>query len=923
MASGVAVSRSKTRQKSPAPARAEPTWTPGALEVHVGDLRALGEEQLCRVLALRPDLAVPPPSSLAELEERSMSPHSVLRALMGADVLVLQLAQILTIIGERHTSLERVLELVGDVPEGEVRRGLSWLEDRHLLSEISGSNICVHASLLSIGGAAALGPPAATLVDTLSITDLRFIMKTLGRKSSATRKAAMVEELLTLVTDQEAVRTLVAGAPAEVRDYALRVAKGSTSIRLPWNGHDDPYRSAPGSGATDAPLWLLQRGLAYKDAWLTAVMPREVGLALRGGVPFPASTYRRPQIGVQPVAAPAPFAAEGRVSELLQAVERVIDAWGSKPAALLKNDGIGVREVRRLSGVIGMSERDTFRLIEIAAAADLIVADTRQGLAMPTPAGDEWMDLGEGDRWWALANSWLETPMYPSLAGVEGERNKAIPALGYPLDYESEAAGQRHVVLRAMLGLPEGSGAGAEALAEAVLWDAPMLWHHSLAGPEVVVGWVMDEMELLGLTLGGAPSPLAHALVEGDLHAARSLLGDPCAGAWRLVLQADLTALATGRVPSSVRAELEVLADVEGRGSATLYRFSEGSVRRAFDAGHSSAQVLAFLEEHAAKGVPQPLIYLVKDVERRHGQVRLGRAGCYVRFEDPALAAEVVRGSRTSKLGLRQIAPTVLVCDQPNDVVLKALRTAGYLPVAESKDGSVVHTPLTRHRAQIERSTGHTLYPAARRASSTSGAASRGRSQLSTGGAAEGSGSPDHRALIAELLRSAGESSGAPKVHQDHGRPGSGTGSGVEIPTMLRRPAPEADDLLGPLGEIEDLIDFLTSTDWDPDDDEGVIEELFGGEAHSSGERERPTEIFHSREEIALLLELAEEEEWLVRLSYTSAVGKPSEVTVVVRGLTGSVMLAQVAPRWTDQKYLVERIVWARALTEAEEEMLW
>jgi len=892
--------------------------------VHVGDLRALGEEQLCRLLALRPDLAVPAPSSLAEVENRAMSPHSVFRAMMGADVLVLQLAQILTIIGERHTALDRVFELVGDVPEGEVRRGLSWLEDRHLVSEISGSEICVHASLLSIGGAAALGPPAATLVDTLSVADLSSVLKTLGRKSAATRKAALVEELLTIVTDQEAVRTLVAGAPAEIMDYALRVAKGSASIRLPWNGQGDPYRSGPSSGATAAPMWLLQRGLAYKDGWLTAAMPREVGLALRGGVPFPALTYRRPQIRVQPVAAPAPFAVGGRVTELLQAVERLIDTWGSKPAALLKNDGIGVREVRRLSGTIGMSERDTFRLIEIVAAADLIVADTRQGLAMPTPAADEWLDLGEGDRWWALAGSWLETPMYPSLAGVDDERNKAIPALGYPLDYESEAAGQRHVILRAMLGLPEGSGAGAVAWAEAVVWDAPMLWHDSPAGPVVVIEWMMDEMELLGLTLGGAPSPLAPALYEGDLQAARSLLEDSGAGAWQLVLQADLTALATGRVPSSVRAELEVLADVEGRGSATIYRFSEGSVRRAFDAGRSSAQILAFFEEHAAKGVPQPLTYLVKDVERRHGQVRLGRAGCYVRFEDPALAAEVSRGTRTSKLGFRQIAPTVLVCDQSNDAVLKALRTAGYLPVVESKDGSVVHTPLIRHRAQIERSTEHAFYPAARRAGSTSGAASRWRSQLSSGATGTRSGSLDHRALAAELLRSAGESSWAPKVHQNPGRPGSGMESGVEIPTMLRRPAPDADDLLGPRGETGDLIGFLTSTDWDPDDDDmAVTQELFGGEAHSSVERERPTEIFHSRNEIAILLELAEEEEWLVRLSYTSAAGKSSEVTVVVLGLSGSVMLGQVAPRWTDQKYLVERIVWARALTEAEEEMVW
>ena len=88
-------------------------------------------------------------------------------------------------------------------------------------------------------------------------------------------------------------------------------------------------------------------------------------------------------------------------------------------------------------------------------------------------------------------------------------------------------------------------------------------------------------------------------------------------------------------------------------------------------------------------------------------------------------------------------------------------------------------------------------------------------------------------------------------------------------------------------------------------------------------ERERPSDIFRGRAEIANLLALAEQEEWLVRLSYTSASGKSSEVTVLVLDVSDTAMLGQVAPRWTDQKYVFDRISWVRALTMAEEDLVW
>jgi hypothetical protein len=75
---------------------------------------------------------------------------------------------------------------------------------------------------------------------------------------------------------------------------------------------------------------------------------------------------------------------------------------------------------------------------------------------------------------------------------------------------------------------------------------------------------------------------------------------------------------------------MALLADVESRGGATVYRFSAGSLRRAFDAGWTGAEVHAFLDRHSRTPVPQPLGYLVDDIARRHGHLRIGAAAVYL-----------------------------------------------------------------------------------------------------------------------------------------------------------------------------------------------------------------------------------------------------------------------------------------------------
>jgi hypothetical protein len=165
-----------------------------------------------------------------------------------------------------------------------------------------------------------------------------------------------------------------------------------------------------------------------------------------------------------------------------------------------------------------------------------------------------------------------------------------------------------------------------------------------------------------------------------------------------VLLQADLTAVAPGPLRRSLAALLDLLADVESKGGATVYRFTPASVRRALDAGRSAAELHAFLTEHSRTPVPQPLSYLIDDVARRHGLLRVGAACAYLRCDDDALLTEILADRRSAPLGLRRLAPTVLAAQAAPEVLLERLRGMGYAPAAESAAGEVLVARADAHR---------------------------------------------------------------------------------------------------------------------------------------------------------------------------------------------------------------------------------
>ncbi len=339
-------------------------------------------------------------------------------------------------------------------------------------------------------------------------------------------------------------------------------------------------------------------------------------------------------------------------------------------------------------------------LIELAFVAGLIDQRTisrterrkyvSETFVEPSAAAAAWTARPDPVRWRQLAGAWQRADYWPSASGRQPDDAKPVPLLS-PQYAAAGAAERREVVLVALAALDGGAATTLTDLAAALYWAQPQPWlRHRPDQGTVPIEWVWTEAELLGVIAAGSPTSFGRALIARDDAAAESALAaaEP-QHETAFTLQADLTATVVGTLAREVLTELRLLADVESTGAATTFRFSDGSLRRAFDAGRSAAEITSFLERHAAKGVPQPLAYLVGDVARRHGHLRVGDAGSFVTSDDPAVLADACTHRRTRKLALRLLAPTVAVSPRPPDAVLEGLRAAGFLPTADALDGTI------------------------------------------------------------------------------------------------------------------------------------------------------------------------------------------------------------------------------------------
>jgi Helicase conserved C-terminal domain len=672
-----------------------PTATGQAAGFSVANaLAGCADDRLCRLLETRPDLAGAARSGFAALASRVDAWPSVRACVRDLSQLDRQVIEGLCLLPQPTTASSLAMLLGGVATEANLAAPLARLADRALLFFQDGGRIQLLPVLELLEFPARLGPPVAAALGGRTVGQLSEVAHRLDLAAGPT-KAATLARIAAALANPARVRALLAGAPTGTKELADRAAHHGPSIPVP----DVHYLLRHGKTADTPVGWLVSVGMLATTDYGVGVMPREVGLALRGGRPFPNLDLRPPPLRVTNVGAEeVDRLAGGRAMSLVNDIAAMLEAWGDRPVKLLKSGGLGVREVRRLAAAINRPEGETARLVELAGVARLAAEHVDIPTAMPTTTSDDWLALPAPARWAWLAAAWLDANLQVGAAGCLDEDDKPIPPL-LGRRPERDAARRRRLVLDVLRELEPGRAADLDSLRRRLVWEAPGIWDDGPTVAAELVQWIVEEAELVGLAAHGALSGAGWLAVAGDRDGAAAAVAR-----WApevtdtFVVQADLTAVVAGDLDPAVRRELELLATVESKGVASVYRFSEESLRRAFDAGRTAESIDAFLGRHAERGVPQPLRYVVADVARRFGQVRVGAAKCYLRCDDPALVAEILRAKRAASLRLRQIAPTVLLCDADPAAVLGTLRKAGYLPARESADGSVLAVGVPAHR---------------------------------------------------------------------------------------------------------------------------------------------------------------------------------------------------------------------------------
>ncbi len=626
-------------------------------------LRALEPEALAQLLGARPDLATPPPGTLRALAARATTRASIDRALSEVDAAVLALLEAVVALdahgrqtqtpgpGLDELSTALGLDAAPAIAQAR-RRGLVW----------GGARLRPAPGL-----ADALGPHPSGLGPGLTPSD---------------------DPEAPDVSDPDVVDRLLDEAPVGARSVLDALTWGPPVGRAP---------AEPGAART-AVVWLLRNRLLVRGDAHHVLLPREVALALRRGRTV-ATAPTPPTVEAVPVD-PAALDA-GAVHEALEAVRlvaEVIASWGAHPPLVLRSGGLGSRELRRLATELETSQGRTALVVEVAGAAGLVVDDAEDPPSFaPTSSVDEWLLLPVAEQWVRLAQAWLDSERAAWLVGTRDDRG----ALRGALEPESRRPWARRVrrsVLVVLAGLDRPGRLSAAQVHAVLAWQAPRS-----TPPLHAIEAVLEEGEALGVLSSGAITGPASALLAGDLSgAAGSLAALVPAAVDEILLQGDLSGIVPGRPSPELEELIALTADVESRGAGLTVRFGEESVRRALDHGWSAEETLAVLSRHARGGVPQPLEYLVLDTARRHGQVRAGAALSYLRAE-PAALAGTVDDPTLRDLGLRQLAPGVLVSQAPAAELVSRLRARGIPAVVEDGHGVVLRERTPARRVRVPR----------------------------------------------------------------------------------------------------------------------------------------------------------------------------------------------------------------------------
>lgn len=469
--------------------------------------------------------------------------------------------------------------------------------------------------------------------------------------------------------------------------------------------------------------------------------------------PIPESVARNAQ-------AAAAGAAGGTVAAAVRAIE-------ADPPSQLMSGGVGKRDVQRLASALELEYAQTIFVLELCGALNLVGVGSSSidPVWLPTSEYDLLKRTDRGNLHAALVRAWLHmgedithiatghTPrgdrvhplgsvVKPTTANPYGGHPSALPPV----------RSARFRLLRTLLSpevpLPQpSSGTTTDTSTDQKTAETPSIrltdltavlqWRYPLAPAfnRETLAQMLSEAEFLGLVATPLTAPDSYGLTPLGRELAEHLSASLPAAAQPLdyagsaatvpadfaetisellpdyaesvVIQSDLTAVATGPVHPDLAQRLDSLADIETRGQGTVYRFTEKSIERALHTGLSRTDIVDTLRECSSTGVPQPLEFLIDGVASRLNRVQVASARGAVIVDDPDELDALLADPLLIPAQLTRVAPTVALAGISSDRLRVLLEGAGTSTLTEAPTAQPQRAPkqtapaVTRRTARI------------------------------------------------------------------------------------------------------------------------------------------------------------------------------------------------------------------------------
>ena len=354
--------------------------------------------------------------------------------------------------------------------------------------------------------------------------------------------------------------------------------------------------------------------------------------------------------------------------ETMQALTEIIFDLEKHLIREVGKAGVGLPDIKRLSNALAKPNDYSKRMFSLAARLGLMTVD--DGRHRLTQSAVDWL---EGDQ---LSRMKMLFENFRALCGKE--------------------------LVKSLSEQKPGTSLGTW-----LVTNFPLAENNSTSR----IGQILDSAESFGLTFGNyVTSWFAEALADKKTLATSLQKYLPSVQS-RIILQADLSVIAPGPLPTNLEAKLRRFANTESIGLASTYRLSSLSICHGIETGLSVEEIRETLTTTSGAALPQPIDYLLNEVVRRFGRLVIRQASdskdrSVIVSPDQLLLTEIGNDPRLRALSLTRPTPESLTCRFEPSVIYFGLRECGYIAILHDESGKVI-SPISasetvKHLAPIK-----------------------------------------------------------------------------------------------------------------------------------------------------------------------------------------------------------------------------